>query len=82
MAMKLKSASIKYVLIMMFTTGISFAQNPIITDIFSADPAVLVYKDTVFLYAGHDAEFLLIPYYLWSNRGNGNMKVWFPRETN
>jgi uncharacterized protein len=26
----------------------------------------------------NDAEFLLIPYYLWSNRGNGNMKVWFP----
>lgn len=24
-------------------------------------------------------EFKLIPYYLWSNRGIGKMKVWFPR---
>jgi DUF1680 family protein len=23
----------------------------------------------------------LIPYYLWSNRGVGKMKVWFPRTT-
>ena len=25
-------------------------------------------------------ELLLIPYYLWSNRGIGKMKVWFPRK--
>ena len=30
------------------------AQNPIINDMFTADPAPLVYRDTVFLYAGHD----------------------------
>ncbi|MBU0472963.1 MAG: glycoside hydrolase family 127 protein [Bacteroidetes bacterium] len=28
----------------------------------------------------NDEEFTLIPYYLWSNRGVGKMKVWFPRE--
>lgn len=28
--------------------------NPIITDKFTADPATLVHKDTVYLYAGHD----------------------------
>jgi DUF1680 family protein len=28
----------------------------------------------------HNAEFTLVPYYLWSNRGVGKMKVWFPRE--
>ena len=28
--------------------------NPIIKDQFTADPAALVYEDTVFLYAGHD----------------------------
>jgi len=32
----------------------SFAQNPIIKHIFTADPAPIVYKDTVFLYTGHD----------------------------
>lgn len=30
------------------------AQNPVIRDIFSADPAPMIYKDTVFLYTGHD----------------------------
>lgn len=30
------------------------AQNPIIKHIFTADPAPLVYHDTVFLYTGHD----------------------------
>ena len=30
------------------------ATNPIITDAFTADPAVLVHKDTVYLYAGQD----------------------------
>ncbi|MBL4561619.1 MAG: hypothetical protein JKX79_11620 [Labilibaculum sp.] len=28
--------------------------NPIITDRFTADPAALVYRDTVFFYVGHD----------------------------
>lgn len=30
------------------------AQNPIIKNIFTADPAPMVYHDTVFLYTGHD----------------------------
>ncbi|MEX0720464.1 MAG: family 43 glycosylhydrolase [Balneolaceae bacterium] len=29
-------------------------ENPIIQDIFTADPAALVYQDTVYLYVGHD----------------------------
>lgn len=28
----------------------------------------------------NNEEFTLIPYYLWSNRGVGKMKVWFPKE--
>lgn len=32
----------------------SFAANPIITDVQTADPAALVVKDKVYLYAGHD----------------------------
>ena len=28
--------------------------NPIITDVFTADPAAIVHNDTVYLYAGHD----------------------------
>ena len=30
------------------------AQNPIIKGVFTADPAPLVYRDTLFLYTGHD----------------------------
>lgn len=30
------------------------ADNPIITDVYTADPAALVHDDTVYLYAGHD----------------------------
>ena len=30
------------------------AQNPIITHLFTADPAPIVYRDTVFLYTSHD----------------------------
>jgi hypothetical protein len=30
------------------------AQNPTIRYIFTADPAPLVYRDTLFLYTGHD----------------------------
>ena len=28
--------------------------NPIINDVFAADPAPMVYNDTVYLYTGHD----------------------------
>ncbi len=29
-------------------------QNPLFTDVFTADPSPLVYKDTLYLYTGHD----------------------------
>lgn len=28
--------------------------NPIVTEMFTADPAALVYNDTVYIYTGHD----------------------------
>jgi beta-xylosidase len=46
-----------------FTIGNIFAQNPIITDMFTADPAPLVYNDTVFLYTGHDTASVHAPNY-------------------
>lgn len=33
---------------------LSAATNPIITNLFTADPAAMVYNDTVYLYTGHD----------------------------
>lgn len=35
-------------------SGQVFAQNPIITDVFTADPAAMVHNGTVYLYTGHD----------------------------
>ena len=34
----------------------SKAQNPIVQTIYTADPAPMVYKDTMFLYTGHDED--------------------------
>jgi arabinoxylan arabinofuranohydrolase len=33
-----------------------YAQNPVVQTVYTADPAPLVYKDTVFLYTGHDED--------------------------
>ncbi len=46
-------------IIFLFSTlaGIGcYAQNPIVQTMFTADPAPLVYNDTVFLYVGHDED--------------------------
>ena len=56
--------SIKNILIRMLATSIvlsgigtiCFAQNPIIQTKYTADPAPMVYKDTVFLYTSHDED--------------------------
>ncbi|MCJ8208600.1 glycoside hydrolase family 43 protein [Mucilaginibacter sp. RS28] len=40
----------------MFAAATAFAQNPIIQTIYTADPAPMVYKDTLFLYTGHDED--------------------------
>lgn len=39
---------------LLFSSTLGFAANPIITEVHTADPAALVYGDTVYLYAGHD----------------------------
>ncbi|MDP4189418.1 MAG: family 43 glycosylhydrolase, partial [Bacteroidota bacterium] len=39
----------------MFSVEIK-AQNPIIQTIYTADPASMVYKDTLFLFTGHDED--------------------------
>ena len=37
-------------------TGVSFADNPIVQTKYTADPAPMVYKDTVYLYTSHDED--------------------------
>lgn len=43
-------------LVIAISPFMSKAQNPIIQTIYTADPAPMVYKDTVFLYTGHDED--------------------------
>jgi arabinoxylan arabinofuranohydrolase len=40
--------------VFLFSLATLKAQNPIIQTMYTADPAPLVYKDTVFLYVGRD----------------------------
>ncbi|MEH3114322.1 family 43 glycosylhydrolase [Pedobacter terrae] len=50
--MKLKFLHIS--LILLCSGQLALAQTPVIQTSFTADPAPMVYKDTVFLYTGHD----------------------------
>lgn len=53
--------------------------NPVITDKFTADPAALVYNDTVYLYTGHDeatADFHFYKMNEWLVFSSTNMVDW------
>lgn len=53
--------------------------NPIITDTYAGDPAALVYKDSVYLYAGHDQapnDFNFYKMDEWLVYSSADMKNW------
>jgi beta-xylosidase len=58
--MKIKIIAIVLTILAIVQTN---AQNPIIKHIFTADPAPLVYHDTLFLYTGHDTASVTAPNY-------------------
>ena len=41
-------------IILLSVYSVCLAENPIISHVFTADPAALVYNDRVYLYTGHD----------------------------
>ena len=45
---------LRALLFLAFMTTSASAENPIIRDRFTADPAALVYQGRVYLYTGHD----------------------------
>ena len=67
-------------IVLIVTLKISQAQNPIIKHIFTADPAPIVYNDTLFLYTGHDVapenapNYLMRDWYLFSTTDMVNWK--------
>lgn len=57
------------------------AGNPVITDKYTADPAALVYRDSVYLYAGHDEAPAGQERYVmneWLVYSSADMKNWKP----
>lgn len=65
--MKIKNTPFIAALLAALYCGGANAQNPIIQTKFTADPAPMVYKDTVYLYVDHDED---------TNNGFFNMKEW------
>ena len=63
-----------------FSTSALFAGNPILTDVFTADPAPLVDGDTVYLYTTHDEapprQWLVMND--WLCYSSKDMKTWTP----
>ncbi|WP_206484430.1 glycoside hydrolase family 43 protein [Thalassotalea sp. G2M2-11] len=62
-------------------SALSVAKNPIIDTVFTADPAAIVYKDTVYLYTGHDeqeagkAGFVMNDWLLFSSKDMVNWQA-------
>ncbi len=50
--------------VLLVITELAIAQNPVVQTMFTADPAPLVYKDTLFLFAGRDEEDAPLKSYL------------------
>lgn len=65
----LKLLSLSFLLALAATPGI--AQNPIIQTKYTADPAPMVYNDTIFLYTTHDEDdaegFKMLDWLLYSS---------------
>ncbi|MDQ1923686.1 glycoside hydrolase family 43 protein [Massilia pseudoviolaceinigra] len=62
-----------------FATGVASAANPIVSNIFTADPAALVDKGRVYLYVGHDEAELEGKDYVmkeWRVYSSCDMKTW------
>ena len=52
----MKKIEIHFFAIFLLLGSIAKAQNPVIQTMYTADPAPRVYKDTVYLYTGHDED--------------------------
>ena len=44
---------------------VDFCTNPIIKDIYTSDPAPMVYGDTLYLYVTHDEDELINDFYTY-----------------
>lgn len=68
-----------FALVLMCSAQLLSAQNPIITDVFTADPAPMVYDDTLYLYTSHDTATVKSTNYEmkdWLVFSTKDMKTW------
>jgi arabinoxylan arabinofuranohydrolase len=70
--MKISKSFRNLLLLLVLANSIAKAQNPIIQTKYTADPAPMVYNDTLFLYVDHDGD---------ENIGFFNMKNWLLYKT-
>lgn len=66
---------------LLLAAGPLHAANPIFTNVFTADPAAMVYRDTVYLYTGHDVPPNRVEGYRmndWLCFSSTNMVDWTP----
>ncbi|MDM8161533.1 glycoside hydrolase family 43 protein [Labilibaculum sp. K2S] len=74
----LRIASILVLTVLLFT-GSVYAQNPIVQTNFTADPAPMVYNDTVYLYTSHDEDSTVANFftmYDWRCYSSTDMVNW------
>ena len=66
----------------LLTVGAFAASNPIVTNMFTADPAGLVYNDTMYIFTGHDEApaghegYIMNDWHIFSS---GDMDTWVDR---
>lgn len=72
------------VFLLVAASFLASAQNPIIKHIFTADPAPIIYRDTVFLFSGHDTasvsgtNYKMPDWYVFSSTDLVNWKNYGP----
>ena len=62
--MKNKSKKLAFMMMGLYAVGAN-AQDPIIQTKYTADPAPMVYNDTIFLYTSHGSTGSCIPLLIW-----------------
>jgi arabinoxylan arabinofuranohydrolase len=69
--------------VILLCTTTCFADNPIVQTYFTADPAPMVFQDTLFLYTGHDSEIAVTSFFMrdWKCFSTTDMVNWRERAT-
>ena len=76
---KLMGETVAACLAVLFVPNVSRADNPIIQNVYTADPAPMVYGDTLYVYTSHDEDELIDGFYTmddWKCYSTKDMVNW------